>query len=270
MSSITSRNIVKNDKRDNKYLGKKVLFEVIKEVRIDNLIVKIKCNGYKAIIQTLSFELQKKNLNQKNNFCIIQYKDIIKDATIEYNIKFFCLKIWEILTLGYNETFQKNNEEILKVYILNKLNTDILQMRFIDYIKTDYLLSNKDYNIKYKFSHNSKNKYLFENKFNGKQKPQAKNLIQQDLLEYLYKKKKRPLKKEKKEFESSKIILQLLKENTREETIEINRDNTPFEFFHECEWEKELFKESDESRILDFEENIESEIFFPERLSNLD
>ena len=257
MSSITSRNIVKNDKRDNKYLGKKVLFEVIKEVRIDNLIVKIKCNGYKAIIQTLSFELQKKNLNQKNNFCIIQYKDIIKDATIEYNIKFFCLKIWEILTLGYNETFQKNNEEILQVYILNNLNTDILRMRFIDYIKNDYLLSNIEYNRKYNFCDNFINKYLFVNKFNGVQKSNAEKLIQQGLLEYLEEKPKRKIKKQKYEFQSSQKILQLLNEDTREKTNEIYNNDTPISWGRDF-----ILEENNNYRNRDFEEDESAEIIF--------
>ena len=251
--------IVKIDKRDNEYLGKKVIFIVIKKYRIDNIIVKIKSNAYKAIIQTLSFKLQKKHLNQIKNFCIINYKDIIKDTSIEYNIQFFCLKIWEILTLDYNQTFQKNNEEILKVYILNNLNTDILQMRFIDYIKDDYLLSNKDYNIKYEFSDGLKNIFLFENIFKGEQKRQAKELIEQDLLKYLIEKKKRAIRKQKYVFKSSEKILQLLKEKTREQTIEINRDYETFPF----EWSQESCNESNEYVSLFPEEPKESEIIFP-------
>lgn len=256
MHSINSRDLVKIDKRDNEYSKKKVFFKVIKNDRNDNIIVRIKCNGVKSIILTLSSTLQN-NLNSKVSFNKIQYKDIIKDATIDYNCKFLSLEIWAILTLDYNTNYQKNNEEILQVYILNNLNTDILRMRFIDYIKSDYLLSNIEYNKKYNFCDNFKNKYLFVNKFNGLQKSKAKKLINQDLLEYLKKKQKRKIKHKKYEFQPSQKILQLLNEDTREKTNEIYNDDTPIS------WGRDFILEENKNyRNRDFEEDESAEIIF--------
>ena len=225
MDLINSRELIKKEKKDKKYLGKIELFKIIKKDRDDNLIIKLKCNGYKSIKLTLTNIIQI-NLNKKVKLCTIKYKEIIKDATIDYNIKFFSLEIWEIFTLDYDKEFQKKNEEILIDYISSNLNIDILKMRFMDYIKSDYLLSNKEYNRKYKFCDDFINKYLFENKFNDRQKINAKKLIKQDLLRHLKNKYKRKIENEKYEFKSSQKILQLLNENTREKTNYIYNEDT--------------------------------------------
>ena len=256
MLSTNSRDLVKIDKRDNEYFKKKVFFKVIKKDRDDNLIVKIKCNGINSIILNLTTTIQN-NLNIKVSFNKIHYKIIIKDATIVYNCKFFSLEIWEILTLDYDDNYQKNNEEILKVYILNNLNTDILRMRFIDYIKNDYLLSNIEYNRKYNFCDNFINKYLFVNKFNGVQKSNAEKLIQQGLLEYLEEKPKRKIKKQKYEFQSSQKFLQLLNEDTREKTNEIYNNDTPISWGRDCI----LDENNDKNGDFEEEESAENSLF---------
>ena len=225
MDLINSRELIKKEKKDKKYLGKIELFKIIKKDRDDNLIIKLKCNGYKSIKLTLT-KIMQINLNQKVKLCTIKYKEIIKDATIDYNIKFFSLEIWEIFTLDYDKEFQKKNEEILIDYISSNLNIDILKMRFMDYIKSDYLLSNKEYNRKYNLRDDFINKYLFENKFNDRQKINAKKLIKQDLLRHLKNKYKRKIENEKYEFKSSQKILQLLNENTREKTNYIYNEDT--------------------------------------------
>ena len=106
MDLINSRELIKKEKKDKKYLGKIELFKIIKKERDDNLIIKLKCNGYKSIKLTLTNIIQI-NLNKKVKLCTIKYKEIIKDATIDYNIKFFSLEIWEIFTLDYDKEFQK-------------------------------------------------------------------------------------------------------------------------------------------------------------------
>lgn len=253
MDSINSKDLIKKEKKDKKYLEKNVLFKIIKMDRDDNLIIKLKCNGYKSIKLTLT-KIMQINLNQKVKLCTIKYKEIIKDATIDYNIKFFSLEIWEIFTLDYDKEFQKKNEEILIHYISNNLNIDILKMRFIDYINSDYLLSNKEYNRKYNLCDDFINKYLFENKFNDTQKINAKKLIKQDLLRHLKNKYKRKIENEKYEFKSSEKILQLLNENTREKTNYIYNDeilNDIFSF---------NIKEDNNYRNKDFEVKQDSEI----------
>ena len=159
--------------------------------------------------------------------------------------------------MDYDDNYQKNNEEILKVYILNNLNTDILRMRFIDYIKNDYLLSNIEYNRKYNFCDNFINKYLFVNKFNGVQKSNAEKLIQQGLLEYLEEKPKRKIKKQKYEFQSSQKILQLLNEDTREKTNEIYNNDTLISWGRDCI----LDENNDKNGDFEEEESAENCLF---------
>ena len=193
------------------------MFNTQKSFRDDGIIVKLKCNGCKSITTTLE-KIIKIIYNKDVKFSKIDYNKFIKDATKQFNINFFSLTIWEILTLDNenDKNYQKTNEKIIYDYITNNLNDDdcifysLLKMKFIDYIKSDYLLSTKEYNKKYKFEENFENKYLFEKKFNGEEKEFAQNLIKYGILEHLNYKSKRVAKNEKYNFKSSEKISQSL------------------------------------------------------------
>ena len=111
----------------------------------DNMTIKSKTNALKSIIETF------KNLSGGKILKSPKYEIIIKDGTKDFNISLLNLQIWEILTLNYNKDYQEFNETLLSQFISNNLVLEIMCKTFNDYISTDFLLSNIEYNEKYGF-----------------------------------------------------------------------------------------------------------------------
>ena len=108
----------------------------------------------------------------------------------------------------------------------------ILNISFIDYISTDFLLSNEEYNKKYELKEN--NKFLLENYKDEKEKNLFKELIQSNLLNHFSKKRTKKVKHEKYSPNPSKKLGQLIikhlkqipkNETTNETTNDITLNN---------------------------------------------
>ena len=108
----------------------------------------------------------------------------------------------------------------------------ILNISFIDYISTDFLLSNEEYNKKYELKEN--NKFLLENYEDKEEKNLFKELIQSNLLNHFSKKRTKKVKHEKYSPNPSKKLGQLIikhlkqipkNETTNETTNDITLNN---------------------------------------------
>ena len=232
--------------KDNCYLGKKRLFTIQKvdekfprgrKTKGDNserknnkyiernYIKKGKNNAYKSIIYTIKMIL--KNSKKKKSLKVLSYELII-DGTKNFNIQFLKSKIWEILTFDYDKDYQIHNEKILSDCLSNNLIMKILNISFIDYISTDFLLSNEEYNRKYELKEN--NKFLLENYEDEEEKNLFKELIQSNLLDHFSKKRTKKVKHEKYSPNPSKklgqLIIKHLKQIPNETTNETTNDIT--------------------------------------------
>ncbi len=228
--------------KDNCYLGKKRLFTIQKvdekfprgrKTKGDNserknnkyiernYIKKGKNNAYKSIIYTIKMILQ--NSKKKKSLKVLSYELII-DGTKNFNIQFLKSKIWEILTFDYDKDYQIHNEKILSDCLSNNLIMKILNISFIDYISTDFLLSNEEYNKKYELK--KSNKFLLENYKDEKEKNLFKELIQSNLLEHFSKKRTKKVKHEKYSPNPSKKLGQLIIKHLKQIPNETTNDTT--------------------------------------------
>ena len=237
---------MKKNPNCNCYLGKKILFTIQKvdekfprgrKTKGDNserknnkyiernYIKKGKNNAYKSIIYTIKMILQ--NSKKKKSLKVLSYELII-DGTKNFNIQFLKSKIWEILTFDYDKDYQIHNEKILSDCLSNNLIMKILNISFIDYISTDFLLSNEEYNRKYELKEN--NKFLLENYEDEEEKNLFKELIQSNLLDHFSKKRTKKVKHEKYSPNPSKklgqLIIKHLKQIPNETTNETTNDIT--------------------------------------------
>ena len=237
---------MKKNSKDNYFLKKKILFiiqkvdekfprgrkkkgdnsERMNDKYIErNLLKKGKNNAYKSIIYTIKMIL--KNSKKKKSLKVLSYELII-DGTKNFNIQFLKSKIWEILTFDYDIDYQIHNEKILSDCLSNNLIMKILNISFIDYISTDFLLSNEEYNKKYELKEN--NKFLLENYEDKEEKNLFKELIQSNLLNHFSKKRTKKVKHEKYSPNPSKklgqLIIKHLKQIPNETTNETTNDIT--------------------------------------------
>ena len=78
--------------------------------------------------------------------------NVIKDGSKDYNIEILQLKIGEIVTLKLDDDkdYQITNENIILNNNSNDLIMELLNKTFLEFMKTDFLLSNEQFNEKYK------------------------------------------------------------------------------------------------------------------------
>ncbi len=138
--------------------------------------------------------------------------NVNKDGSKDYNIEILQLKIGEIVTLKLDDDkdYQITNENIILNNNSNYLIMELLNKTFLEFMKTDFLLSNEQFNEKYKLKEN--NKFLLENHFKSENdKKRIKDLIN-NLNERLNKLRKGNLRNKKMELIPSEKITKLLED----------------------------------------------------------
>ena len=187
--------------------------------RFYNELKKIKTNAYNCFMFVLKIVIlirEHKSLLMDN---------VIKDGTKDFNIKILKLKIGEIVTLKLDDDkdYQITNENIILNNNSNDLIMELLNKTFLEFIKTDFLLSNEQFNEKYKLKESGK--FLLENRFESENdKKKIKDLIN-NLNEKLNKLRKGNLKNKKMELIPSEKIIKLLedyskKKNSNDSTLD--------------------------------------------------
>ena len=151
--------------------------------------------------------------------------NVIKDGSKDFNIKILKLKIGEIVTLKLDDDkdYQITNENIILNNNSNDLIMELLNKTFLEFMKTDFLLSNEQFNEKYKLKESGK--FLLENHFKAENdKKTIKDLIN-NLNERLNKLRKGNLRNKKMELIPSEKIIKLLedyskKKNSNDSTLD--------------------------------------------------
>ena len=190
-----------------------------KKKRFYNELKKIKTNAYNCFMFVLKIVIlirEHKSLLMDN---------VIKDGTKDFNIKILKLKIGEIVTLKLDDDkdYQITNENIILNNNSNDLIMELLNKTFLEFMKTDFLLSNEQFNEKYKLKESGK--FLLENHFKAENdKKTIKDLIN-NLNERLNKLRKGNLRNKKMELIPSEKIKKLLedyskKKNSNDSTLD--------------------------------------------------
>ena len=151
--------------------------------------------------------------------------NVIKDGSKDFNIKILKLKIGEIVTLKLDDDkdYQITNENIILNNNSNDLIMELLNKTFLEFMKTDFLLSNEQFNEKYKLKESGK--FLLENHFKAENdKKTIKDLIN-NLNERLNKLRKGNLRNTKMKLIPSEKIIKLLedyskKKNSNDSTLD--------------------------------------------------
>ena len=151
--------------------------------------------------------------------------NVIKDGSKDFSLKMLKLKIGEIVTLKLDDDkdYQITNENIILNNNSNDLIMELLNKTFLEFMKTDFLLSNEQFNEKYKLNEN--NKFLLENHFKSEnEKKRIKDLIN-NLNERFNKLRKGNLRNKKMELIPSEKIIKLLedyskKKNSNDSTLD--------------------------------------------------
>ncbi len=176
--------------------------------RFFNELKKIKTNAYNCFMFVLKIVIlirEHKSLLMNN---------VIKDGSKDFSLKILKSKIGEIVTLKLDDDkdYQITNENIILNNNSNDLIMELLNKTFLEFINTDFLLSNEQFNKKYKLNEN--NKYLLENHFKLDDKKRIKDLIE-NLNEKLNKLRKGNLRKKKMELIPSENITKLLEDYSK-------------------------------------------------------
>ena len=190
-----------------------------KKERFYNELKKIKTNAYNCFMFVLKIVIlirEHKSLLMDN---------VIKDGTKDFNIKILKLKIGEIVTLKLDDDkdYQITNENIILNNNSNDLIMELLNKTFLEFMKTDFLLSNEQFNKKYKLKESGK--FLLENHFKAENdKKTIKDLIN-NLNERFNKLRKGNLRNKKMELIPSEKIIKLLedyskKKNSNDSTLD--------------------------------------------------
>ena len=190
-----------------------------KKERFYNELKKIKTNAYNCFMFVLKIVIlirEHKSLLMDN---------VIKDGSKDFSLKMLKLKIGEIVTLKLDDDkdYQITNENIILNNNSNDLIMELLNKTFLEFMKTDFLLSNEQFNEKYKLKESGK--FLLENRFESENdKKKIKDLIN-NLNEKLNKLRKGNLKNKKMELIPSEKIIKLLedyskKKNSNDSTLD--------------------------------------------------
>ena len=153
--------------------------------------------------------------------------NVIKDGSKDFSLKMLKLKIGEIVTLKLDDDkdYQITNENIILNNNSNDLIMELLNKTFLEFMKTDFLLSNEQFNEKYKLKESGK--FLLENRFKAENdKKKIKDLIN-NLNEKLNKLRKGNLRNKKMKLIPSEKITKLLEDysdNLEPENSEIIQD----------------------------------------------
>ena len=187
--------------------------------RFYNELKKIKTNAYNCFMFVLKIVIlirEHKSLLMDN---------VIKDGSKDFSLKMLKLKIGEIVTLKLDDDkdYQITNENIILNNNSNDLIMELLNKTFLEFIKTDFLLSNEQFNKKYKLKESGK--FLLENRFESENdKKKIKDLIN-NLNERFNKLRKGNLRNKKMELIPSEKIKKLLedyskKKNSNDSTLD--------------------------------------------------
>ena len=177
--------------------------------RFYNELKKIKTNAYNCFMFVLKIVIlirEHKSLLMDN---------VIKDGSKDFSLKMLKLKIGEIVTLKSDDDkdYQITNENIILNNNSNDLIMELLNKTFLEFMKTDFLLSNEQFNKKYKLKESGK--FLLENHFKAENdKKTIKDLIN-NLNERLNKLRKGNLRNKKMELIPSEKIKKLLEDYSK-------------------------------------------------------
>ena len=177
--------------------------------RFYNELKKIKTNAYNCFMFVLKIVIlirEHKSLLMDN---------VIKDGSKDFSLKILKLKIGEIVTLKLDDDkdYQITNENIILNNNSNDLIMELLNKTFLEFIKTDFLLSNEQFNKKYKLKESGK--FLLENHFKAENdKKTIKDLIN-NLNERFNKLRKGNLRNKKMELIPSEKIKKLLEDYSK-------------------------------------------------------
>ena len=150
---------------------------------LDNCIKKIKVNS------NLCFHLTSNQIiNDKNIKLTLIDNTYIKNGKKSFNIS--------LLNMTFQEIYKKkeNNIEIIEKFSSDKLFKEIIDMTFIEFINTIFMMKSSEFEEKYSFY----NQYLLENLQikDEEEKPIIKGLIENGLLKYFDGIKERKSKKD--------------------------------------------------------------------------
>ena len=184
-----------------------------KKERFYNELKKIKTNAYNCFMFVLKIVIlirEHKSLLMDN---------VIKDGSKDFSLKMLKLKIGEIVTLKLDDDkdYQITNENIILNNNSNDLIMELLNKTFLEFMKTDFLLSNEQFNEKYKLKESGK--FLLENHFKAENdKKTIKDLIN-NLNERLNKLRKGNLRNKKMELIPSEKIIKLLEDYSKKKAF---------------------------------------------------